>query len=145
MSTEYATAQHPNKENTMKRKVIERYSDMKTAIDNIWNLIENQNHTTFKYKMNTNSQFKSQVFMNFLILGEAIRSILNTLKKQNQHIHWRRFIYFRNSIVHQYYKTADNAEKIWDCYKGEDMVKIYSFTIATIKNYEKTNKLTGPC
>ena len=65
--------------------------------------------------------------MNYIIVGEAIKSILITLKRHDQQINWKRFIYLRNDIIHQYYRTAQNTERIWDCYKSIDMEKLHTF------------------
>ncbi len=111
----------------MKRKSIERYYDIKIAIDNILCLIGDLDYAVFKHKMSTSTQYKFMVSMNYIIVGEAIKSILISLKKNDQQINWKRFIYIRNDIIHHYYRTAQNTEKIWDCYKSIEMEKLHSF------------------
>ena len=55
--------------------------------------------------------------MRLQIIGESIKKLPNSIKRQNPEIDWDSFIKFRNIISHVYFKI--DKDILWDIIKNE--------------------------
>ncbi|MGE3799775.1 MAG: DUF86 domain-containing protein [Candidatus Kapaibacterium sp.] len=49
--------------------------------------------------------------LNFVVIGESVSRLSESLKKQNAHIPWQQIRQFRNLVAHDYFGV--DAEEVW--------------------------------
>ena len=52
------------------------------------------------------------VLLNFVVIGEAVTRLSDTLKTENNHIPWQQIKRFRNIVAHDYFGV--DAEEVWE-------------------------------
>lgn len=51
------------------------------------------------------------VLLNFVVIGESVARLSEPIKKDNNHIPWKKIKAFRNFVVHDYFGV--DAEEVW--------------------------------
>ena len=77
-----------------------------------------------------NLQMQDAVIRRLEIIGEAVKSIPNSVKEINEHINWKGLSLFRDFIIHSYFEASLN--RIWriikqdlpDLKKGFEKIKL---------------------
>ena len=70
--------------------------------------------------------------MRMQIIGESIHKLPKELKEKYNEINWERFVEFRNTVSHTYFKI--NKDMLWDVVK-EELPKL-KIIVDKIKNEE---------
>lgn len=124
----------------MSRTTIERFQDIKEGIENIMDLIGEYDKENYDHAMTKSSQFRYSVLSNYQNIGEAIRSISREFKDQHPEINWKSFVNVRNKIVHEYHKSEQNSDRVWNCYQNMEFQKLYTFVKDEIYQHQLEEK-----
>jgi uncharacterized protein with HEPN domain len=102
-----------------KRGDIEFLSDIKEAIKRVENYTKGISYSSFK----KNTKTQDAVVRNIEIIGEAVKSISENIKKESQLIPWKKLAGMRDRLIHSYFGV--NYDIIWAAAK-KDLKEISS-------------------
>jgi len=88
-------------------------NDILEAIRKIQNYTKNMGFSEFK----RNELVQDAVIRNLEIIGEAVKRIPDSIKREHPHIEWRKIAGLRDILIHAYFEI--DLEIIWDIIKNK--------------------------
>jgi len=88
-------------------------NDILEAIRKIQNYTKNMSFSEFK----RNELVQDAVIRNLEIIGEAVKRIPDSIKREHPHIEWRKIAGLRDILIHAYFEI--DLEIIWDIIKNK--------------------------
>ena len=96
-----------------KRKDIDFIRDIKESVERIISYIHNTEYEDFAHDNKT----QDAVIRNIEIMGETVKSLSETLKKDNPDIPWKNIAGTRDKLIHDYFGV--NIDIVWNIAEKE--------------------------
>lgn len=114
----------------MKRDIGVYLEDIIESIERIQEYVKNKSKKAFE----NNFKLQDAVVRRFEIIGEAIKSIPQSVKNKYPKIPWKKVAGMRDVLIHEYFEV--NLERVWKTIK-EDMPRLKKQVGAILKIIDK--------